>query len=126
MEIVKVWTEFNEFVKKCGEAVVDIYTRINTLELNVIRDADYGSTEKSNKDPETGLYLKKTVLRADGTLLKEELLTYSEENVNEEGNQDLLTIIIYARDGVTVRDTKRYKLTYDTTGDVVSRVLLND
>lgn len=84
--------------------------------LEELEEANTLSTVKSSKDSE-GIFQVITYNRPDGTVFATSILSGGSSP-----QYSTRTLTFYENDGITVKDTKVFALSYDSDGDLVSEV----
>ncbi len=111
----------SRLVQQEGHVYVPIATRVRG-ELMDLRIFDPNRLDFINeaKDPTNGVYTVIKALRQNGTLCYTS--TLSEKDA--QGNYTLMTIAYYDITGKTQYRKEKYRITYDTDGDIISKELM--
>ena len=85
------------------------------------------STDYENKDPITGRFKTITHKRVDGTVIRK--ITYEidpDEPAEVPPKLNLKVVTVFAKDGITILQETRYRVAYDSDGDIVSETVLSE
>ena len=101
--------------------------RILFLENITIHSALDVNTDYENKDPITGKFKTITHKRVDGTIIRK--ITYEidpDEPAEVPPKLNLKVVTVFAKDGITILQEARYRVAYDSDGDIVSETVLSE
>lgn len=124
---MSVWSEVSALAKRVAADVTAVVNRVLFLENITIHNALDVNTEYEDKDPTTGRFKSITYKRLDGTIIRK--VTYDvdpDEPVEVPPKLNLKVVTVFGKDGITILQETRYRVTYDSDGDIVSETVLSD
>lgn len=124
---MSVWSELSALAKRVAADTTAVVNRVLFLENITVHNALDVNTDYENKDPTTGRFKTITYKRLDGTIIRR--VNY-EIDPNEPADVppklNLKVVTVFAKDGITILQETRYRVTYDSDGDIVSETVLSD
>ena len=124
---MSVWSEATALAKRAAADLTAVVNRILFLENITIHGALDVNTDYENKDPITGRFKTITHKRVDGTIIRK--ITYEidpDEPAEVPPKLNLKVVTIFAKDGITILQEVRYRVTYDSEGDITSETVLSE
>ena len=124
---MSVWSEATALAKRAAADVTAVVNRILFLENITIHSALDVNTDYENKDPITGRFKTITHKRVDGTIIRR--TTYEidpDEPAEVPPKLNLKVVTVFAKDGITILQEARYRVAYDSDGDIVSETVLSE
>ena len=124
---MSVWSEATALAKRAAADLTAVVNRILFLENITIHSALDVNTDYENKDPTTGRFKTITHKRVDGTVIRR--TTYEidpDEPAEVPPKLNLKVVTVFAKDGITILQETRYRVAYDSDGDIVSETVLSD
>ena len=124
---MSVWSEATRLAKRMAADITAVVNRVLILENIAIHNALDVNTDYEDKDPTTGRFKSITYKRVDGTVIRKIIYDIDpEEPVEVPPKLNLKVVTIFAKDGITILQEVRYRVTYDSEGDIVSETVLSD
>ncbi|MEG3033919.1 MAG: hypothetical protein RR877_00295 [Aurantimicrobium sp.] len=122
-----VWAEGLALAKRVAADMTAVVNRILFLENISVHSALDVNTDYEDKDPTTGRFKTITHKRGNGTIIRR--TTYEvDPDVPAEvpPKLNLKVVTIFAKDGITILQEVRYRVTYDSEGDITSETVLSE
>ncbi len=124
---MSVWSEATKLAKRMAADFTAVVNRVLILENITIHNALDVNTDYEDKDPTTGRFKSITYKRVDGTVIRKIIYDIDpEEPVEVPPKLNLKVVTIFAKDGITILQEVRYRVTYDSEGDIVSETVLSE
>ena len=124
---MSVWSEATRLAKRMAADITAVVNRVLILENIAIHNALDVNTDYEDKDPTTGRFKSITYKRVDGTVIRKIIYDIDpEEPVEVPPKLNLKVVTIFAKDGITILQEVRYRVTYDSEGDIVSETVLSE
>ena len=122
-----VWAEGLALAKRVAADMTAVVNRVLFLENISVHSALDVNTDYEDKDPTTGRFKTITHKRGNGTIIRR---TTYEVDPNEPAEVppklNLKVVTIFAKDGITILQEVRYRVTYDSEGDITSETVLSE
>lgn len=122
-----VWNECEKLAKRVAADITALFNRILFLENISIHNALDLNTDYEDKDPVTGKFKIITHKRLDGTVLKKTVYSVDPDlPTTVPPVLNLKTVTLFGKDGISIVQEVRYRVSYDDDGDIISETVLDD
>lgn len=123
---MSIWSELSLATTRFAADVTAIVNRVIFLERTMVPYALDVNTDYEDKDSVTGKFKKITYKRLDGTVIK--TITYeidSDLPAEIPPKLNLKRVTVFSKDGITILEEAKYRILYDSEGDIVSETFLS-
>lgn len=123
---MSIWSELSLATTRFAADVTAIVNRVIFLERTMVPYALDVNTDYEDKDSVTGKFKKITYKRLDGTVIK--TITYeidSDLPAEIPPKLNLKRVTVFSKDGITILEEAKYRILYDSEGDIVSETVLS-
>ena len=123
---MSIWSELSLATTRFAADVTAIVNRVIFLERTMVPYALDVNTDYEDKDSVTGKFKKITYKRLDGTVIKN--ITYeidSDLPAEIPPKLNLKRVTVFSKDGITILEEAKYRILYDSEGDIVSETFLS-